>query len=168
MSVHTPFRPEIISPHVVILYDHTSKCVYYNTSNTAHTSMGFTAFPRTAAAAAVVVMATATLFCSSPSSSVQAFVAPSSQIQLLRQYPATSRSSIIRHGRGAGLGMKYVPDGLSPEQWKKMQKEEAAKKKKMGDLGQVSPALCSDSAPPSLALHMTIFFTTTIVCTCMI
>ncbi|CAN0231955.1 unnamed protein product [Scytosiphon promiscuus] len=35
------------------------------------------------------------------------------------------------------LGMKYVPDGLTPEQWKKMQKEEADKKKKMGDLGQV-------------------------------
>eukprot|EP00752_Nemacystus_decipiens_P006337 g5713.t1 len=39
--------------------------------------------------------------------------------------------------RRTALGMKYVPDGLSPEQWKKMQKEEAEKKKKMGNLGEV-------------------------------
>ena len=32
--------------------------------------------------------------------------------------------------------MKYVPDGLTPEQWKKMQAKEADKKKKL-DLGYV-------------------------------
>lgn len=42
-----------------------------------------------------------------------------------------------RTGLGAGtLRMKYVPDGLSPEEWKKMQAKEAAKKKKL-DLGYV-------------------------------
>lgn len=49
-----------------------------------------------------------------------------------------SSGSCSRQRRRAALGMKYVPDGLSPEQWKKMQKEEAERKKKMGDLGQVT------------------------------
>ncbi|CAN0203999.1 unnamed protein product [Pylaiella littoralis] len=96
--------------------------------------MGFiTALPLTVA---TVVMAAATL--SSSSSAFNAFVAPSSQIQL-RQHTSCARSVVgkSRHDRDVSPCMKYVPDGLSPEQWKKMQKEEAVKKKKMGDLGQV-------------------------------
>ena len=54
-----------------------------------------------------------------------------------RQGQHASSSSRSGRQRSAALGMKYVPDGLSPEQWKKMQKEEQEKKKKMGNLGQV-------------------------------
>ncbi|CAN0015904.1 unnamed protein product [Ectocarpus sp. 6 AP-2014] len=54
-----------------------------------------------------------------------------------RHQPSFRSSGSCSRQRRADLGMKYVPDGLSPEQWKKMQKEEAEKKKKMGDLGQV-------------------------------
>lgn len=106
--------------------------------------MGFiTALPLTVA---TVVMAAATL--SSSSSAFNAFVAPSSQIQL-RQHTSCARSVVgkSRHDRDVSPCMKYVPDGLSPEQWKKMQKEEAVKKKKMGDLGQVSSAQFFFSSP---------------------
>lgn len=54
-----------------------------------------------------------------------------------RHQPSFRSSGSCSRQLRADLGMKYVPDGLSPEQWKKMQKEEAEKKKKMGDLGQV-------------------------------
>lgn len=146
-----PRTQQTPSIHVVVIFDHpSSECTYNNSSsnnNTVNstTGMGFTAWPLTAAT--VVVMTAAS------SSSVQAFVAPSSQMQLLLgQHPAPARSRngrvSVRHGRGATLNMKYVPDGLSPEQWKKMQKEEAAKKKKMGDLGQVS-----STAPVFVAIY---------------
>lgn len=54
-----------------------------------------------------------------------------------RQHAAAAAAAIYSRHRRTTLGMKYVPDGLTPEQWKKMQKEDAEKKKKMGNLGQV-------------------------------
>lgn len=54
-----------------------------------------------------------------------------------RQHAAAAAAAAYSRHRRTTLGMKYVPDGLTPEQWKKMQKEDAEKKKKMGNLGQV-------------------------------
>lgn len=70
-------------------------------------------------------------------STAAAFVPSLGASGVISPLGSVTRSSGSSKQRGATLGMKYVPDGLSPEQWKKMQKEEAEKKKKMGDLGQV-------------------------------
>ncbi|CAM9511380.1 unnamed protein product, partial [Hapterophycus canaliculatus] len=94
---------------------------------------------------AAIVVAAASL-ASAPPCGEAFFVAPlggASRVALAgqRQQQATIGSSGSSSGsqrQRTALGMKYVPDGLSPEQWKKMQKEEADKKKKMGDLGQAS------------------------------
>jgi len=41
----------------------------------------------------------------------------------------------VRRSANVGLRMGYVPDGLTPEQWKKIQDEEKAKQKNLGRVG---------------------------------
>ena len=64
--------------------------------------------------------------------SVESFFLPTAVPAGVALHRGTGRTSM---GSGA-LRMKYVPDGLTPEQWKKMQAKEADKKKKL-DLGYV-------------------------------
>lgn len=107
----------------------------WDTHTTIRTnSMGSTTFQLVAVAFAAALASTTAAF--------EAFVpglgASGMMIPMAQQQHATCRgSSSSSRQRRTALGMKYVPDGLTPEQWKKMQKEEADKKKKMGDLGQV-------------------------------
>lgn len=78
-----------------------------------------------------MVMALAAAFIALATTSVESFFFPTgTAVPALRR--GTGRNSV----GGGALRMKYVPDGLTPEQWKKMQAKEADKKKKL-DLGYV-------------------------------
>lgn len=52
-----------------------------------------------------------------------AFAPPSTQLR-----PVNTRSN-------ASLKMVYIPDGLSPAQWKKIKEEEKKKKENLGKMG---------------------------------
>lgn len=97
--------------------------------------------------AAVVVVALASTAVAAFEAFVPSLAASQIMLPMASQRQHATSRSYSRQQRRATLGMKYIPDGLSPEQWKKMQKEEAAKKKKMGDLGQVG---VSFQAPASI------------------
>lgn len=77
----------------------------------------------------VMVVALAATIIALAATSVESFL-PATPVLLI----AAGRTGM--GGRGGALRMKYVPDGLTPEQWKKMQAKEAEKKKKL-DLGYV-------------------------------
>lgn len=83
---------------------------------------------------AVVVVTLASTAAAAFEAFVPALGASGVAVPMTQHHASSSAAS--RHRRAA-LGMKYIPDGVSPEQWKKMQKEDAEKNKKMGNLGKV-------------------------------
>lgn len=83
---------------------------------------------------AMVVVALAATIIALAATSAESFLPAAPVLAAPPQGTAARRTGM--GGRGGALRMKYVPDGLTPEQWKKMQAKEADKKKKM-DLGYV-------------------------------
>lgn len=82
-----------------------------------------------------MVVALAVAFMTLAANPVESFVLPPTRTAV-PAVAALHRGSGRSSMGGGALRMKYVPDGLTPEQWKKMQAKEADKKKKL-DLGYV-------------------------------